>query len=620
MTIVQPVDFGENIGWFIVHSYSVETILGCLDIVDEEPVFWADAIGKINGQEAGLDKQYLFISPEVDGWMFVVSKLLMEKGDDESFLMSDFVSRLSVVFGEVQAFANNGQGDYYHWIKAQDGSLENCFAYSALKKEIYCNTGTYDLPSLEKPEDVLKVAEGWSINPENLSQYESRGTGYIVEVSRQEFKNLIEQFDPEEYLKQEAERDLDLLTLSKVEQSINYYYKWNSHGFMGDYGLINLALSLEKNNQFEESITCLVQLLNDTPGCKYAELTLDNIYRKLESDKGFIIDCKENVKQSYDLYIKAFNSFIGDDNLSAIEFLIDAIDINPENTFNYYFLTEIFLELDDYINAQENANKLVAIGGEDEYLLSLLVHINFVLGENDKAIQVNETLKEKNNDSLLYLCNKAEMYENNAKYDEAIEVLMQAKELSTDFAEVFALTGSVLYLKGNIEEGVDNFNRAISLDPSSSKALLGLAIHYLRVENYTEAENYARKVVYYAPDNDTAYNLLGRSFIEQDKTEFAMECFAKAVDINESDDSSLAYMAYIYHLQEAYIKADEYVQKALAVNEKNVVANKIKEILNKHDKIESFEGFQYKFVLFMGVLILLCFVIGVVLYLYTLLG
>lgn len=616
MTIVQPVDFGENIGWLVIHTYSVESILGCLDVVDEQPVFWADAINKICSEEKDSDKKLLFISPEVDGWMFVVSKLLMEKGDDEAFTFSDFVARLSVVFGEVQAFANDYQGGYYHWVKAEDGSLQSCFAYSSLKKEVYCNTGKFDLSGLEKPEDVLNVAERWSINPCKLSEYESRGMGYLVEVSREEFKTLVSQFNPHEYLEMESEKDLDVLTLSKIEQSIHYYKKWSSLGYMGDYGLINLVLSYYISNQFDEAVDLLEPFLKDEPGNQYAGLLLEDIYKNLESENSFIVECKENTRLSFEKYIKAFSGFIEDDNLVAVEFLIDAIDLDPENPINYYFITEIFLDIDDYINAQDNVNKLIELGYDDEYLLSLLVHINVVLGEEEKAIQVNELIKSKNSDSLLYLCNKAEMFEAKAEYEQAVDVLTEAKEINSDFAEVYALLGSVLYLKGEVEKGLENFNKALSIDKSSSKALLGLAIHYLKEENYVEAEDYARNAVYYTSDNDTAYNLLGRSLLEQQKMDFALECFIKATTINEYDDSSLAHMAYIYNIKGLYVQADEFAQKALAVNPLNVVANKIKEIVDQQGKMESFEGSQYKFVVFMGVLIISFFIIWVLVYLY----
>ncbi|MGD9580293.1 MAG: tetratricopeptide repeat protein, partial [Vampirovibrionia bacterium] len=552
---------------------------------------------------------YLFISPVVDGWIFIISKAFLINKEKNLESISNFTTELSVVFDEAQSFANNVNDDYYHWIRSQKGYLIRQFAYSSVKKQVYDNINKYNLPSLEEHEDVIKVAESWSINPTKISSLKSRGEGYILELSDKEYTELINNFKASFFLEHEKEYRLNLEILSRLEQVILHYKKWSKQGFMNEYGLFNLALALFINNKKDESKILLEKINKENI---YNQLLLNEI-----TENNNILDTDESSINSYNKYKKAFEAFINNDNTLAIEYLIDAIDLNPQINLNRYFITEIFIETNDYANALENANKVLNTNLEDAYLLSLLVNIEFVLGDTAKALETNEILKNKYPYSVLYYCNKAEIFESENKFDEATSLLNEAITINANFSEIYALLGSISYLQGKTDEGINNFTRALQLDQTSSKSLLGLTIHYLKEENYLEAEIYAKKTLYYYPENDTAYNLLGRSYIEQDKKELALECFTKASNINEFDDNSLAYAGYIYNTKGMYNKAEEYTYKALAINETNIIANKVKEILEQHNKIESFEGFQYKFIVFMGILILLCVAIWIFSYLFS---
>ena len=186
----RPVAFGYKIAWLAVHTHRAEEVIDALPISDLRRANW----------RTGIDAAYggaTFVSPPVNGWVFVISSSLPELGCDEESLRkwSTLTQSLAERFDDVQYFATHRIVDYHAWARLIQGKERRAFAYLGERGETLVDRGTqtaaeeelghafFDERSPEAESDayweredlafpdeenVTQVAGKWSIDPTTL--------------------------------------------------------------------------------------------------------------------------------------------------------------------------------------------------------------------------------------------------------------------------------------------------------------------------------------------------------------------------------------------------------------------------------------------------------------------
>ena len=177
--VTGPVPFGYKMGWLAVKQAKSVDVASFLKIKNLRSASWVDGVEAAYNSGADV----VFVTPQVNGWVLVVSLWAMGAGDRRSAeAIGQLLGQLSSKFGEAQGFATHRVIEYHHWMLATNGHLQRSFAYIGESGEVLVNSGALTdserkLRFISKPaeqwnpteEDVMTVATGWSIAPTSLT-------------------------------------------------------------------------------------------------------------------------------------------------------------------------------------------------------------------------------------------------------------------------------------------------------------------------------------------------------------------------------------------------------------------------------------------------------------------
>jgi TolB-like protein/tetratricopeptide (TPR) repeat protein len=99
-----------------------------------------------------------------------------------------------------------------------------------------------------------------------------------------------------------------------------------------------------------------------------------------------------------------------------------------------------------------------------------------------------------------YFCNK--------DYDKALEEFSSVERILPDDEEVLSLVGFILRRQGHFDESLAKLKKALQLNPISIELNNNIAWLLMYLRDYKEADNYYRRSISLAPDNQMAYQEL----------------------------------------------------------------------------------------------------------------
>ena len=171
----KPQAFGYKCCWLAIRTYDSAAVLQALNLKNQQPANWATGIGEASNLKG------VFVTPPIDGWILVVGAL-PDSGDGHSpDLCTPFLQTLSEQLGEIQYFGTHRGVDYHGWATVKAGKIVRAYAYWAELETNVWNTGElteeekalgliFDNDKTPNEEDVMNIAEKWSLNPQNLEQ------------------------------------------------------------------------------------------------------------------------------------------------------------------------------------------------------------------------------------------------------------------------------------------------------------------------------------------------------------------------------------------------------------------------------------------------------------------
>lgn len=119
---------------------------------------------------------------------------------------------------------------------------------------------------------------------------------------------------------------------------------------------------------------------------------------------------------------------------------------------------------------------------------------------------------------------------------------------------------------GKYEEAVDQFQRAVQLEPSNEDAYIGLGGAYERLGKTQDAENTYKKIIALRPSYWRGYNLLGAFYLRQAQYEDAAKMFQKVIERTPESFRGYANMGAAYLYEAKYEEAIKPLQQSLALH------------------------------------------------------
>ena len=207
-TSAAATGFGYKTSWLAIKSTEPKAVIQALGLQGAQPSSWEVGISTAYGQTGQSEPEPLaFVSPPVNGWIFVVSPHLPypdhRKGASHDAIGARFDSMfraLATKFEQVQFFGSYRVVGYDAWARARSGKVERVFCF--IDGEVYANDGPQSaeerllrLPDVSglSPEAATKAI---FLNAERREAEEARLIATGLSRSEARRKLLSEQRDP----------------------------------------------------------------------------------------------------------------------------------------------------------------------------------------------------------------------------------------------------------------------------------------------------------------------------------------------------------------------------------------------------------------------------------------
>lgn len=125
------------------------------------------------------------------------------------------------------------------------------------------------------------------------------------------------------------------------------------------------------------------------------------------------------------------------------------------------------------------------------------------------------------------------------------------------------------YEKGQYQEAITSFKKAISLNPSDSFNYRGLSASYNGLKQYDEAITAAKKAIDLKPDNAKAYNDLGVAYSGKKRFDEALNEYQKAIEIEPNVAQLYNNIGRLFIEKNDYRRAADAYKKASELDSAN---------------------------------------------------
>ena len=198
--------------------------------------------------------------------------------------------------------------------------------------------------------------------------------------------------------------------------------------------------------------------------------------------------------------------------------------------------------------------------------LFLLPLLALILSGCGSAPQVKE---EKADDFPPYQSylhySRGTLFSRNWLFEEAIEEYKKALALDPD-SEVINQTLAGEYTKvGKPGEALKIYDKLSTLT-ADIKTLLQSAAFYIEQEKFEQAIVVCKKILQIDPKNPDAYFYQGNIFYKQDKPKEAIEMFSKVVELDQKADTTFFNLGLAYGKLGDFESAEKFYKKAAEVN------------------------------------------------------
>lgn len=262
---------------------------------------------------------------------------------------------------------------------------------------------------------------------------------------------------------------------------------------------------------------------------------LAKTYQKLNNEKS----AKENFKKAYDLTKK-------ERNIEKINF--DASD----NIEDYFDMALAYFEARNYSQADFYADLMLRLDSKSKSAYFIKAKIAKIQGDEAKA-------KEYLNYAILF---DNKLLNTNLAKSLDITVLPEPKK------EVYCALALESYFLGDLNGAINNYKSALKLDEKDVELINNLCDLYIKSNNLTLAQQYAKSALKLNSNNIRA-QINQAKIYEITKNKKYEETLLKAYKINPNNKEVLIKLANFYLKKGDYLNAKEFFKTLIDIDENN---------------------------------------------------
>lgn len=255
--------------------------------------------------------------------------------------------------------------------------------------------------------------------------------------------------------------------------------------------------------------------------------------RKVKATKLQITDVTTTSMDAYNYFLRGreeYGRFYYDD---ALKFLKKAVEIDSMFASAYLYLASAYTSLRDYKAGDatlEKAKVLSEKATDKERLYIEADYASRIEGNPEKRFRILKQLTSK--------------YPKEKRAHERLAVYYHDKEL--------------------FYKAIEEFNKALELDPNHGQALNGLAYTFAEIGDYAQAIEYFMRYAAVSPGDANPFDSMGDLYFRMGQLDEALAKYKEAIEVKPGFMSSVN-IVYIYALKEDYAEAMKWVDHRIAM-------------------------------------------------------
>ncbi|MCH8486220.1 MAG: tetratricopeptide repeat protein [Candidatus Cyclonatronum sp.] len=265
-----------------------------------------------------------------------------------------------------------------------------------------------------------------------------------------------------------------------------------------------------------------------------------------------------------------------------VQFLLQRAGRDPENTALIQAtgsLIEAFLENEPDLGfSHALAAEYFSLTGNNERLLESLKRTNELLPENEPAWR-----------------QRLQMLLADERYDEVIEVGLQADEVIPDDAFVLFFSGLAHLIQKNYQQAADILDRASSAPatrPVRSMIYGSLADALSSLEQHARSDEAYEQALRLDPDNATVLNNFAYNLsLRQLRLEEALEMSRRAVEAEPDNAAFLDTLGWVYFKLGEFENAKQYIRASIDTGEASAVV--LEHMGDVYEKLDDLANARY---------------------------
>lgn len=275
---------------------------------------------------------------------------------------------------------------------------------------------------------------------------------------------------------------------------------------------------------------------------------------------------------------------------TAIQYLHQALNLDKANARAFHVLGMMYVDIEDYpraLECLENASGLLP--NNTDYRVSFATILEKSSLDYEAGIQYHKAC-ESNPSHLDAFVLYGTYLQKNHRYDESLEYLIHAEQLSPKNIDIIDQIGRVYLAMGDTNAALNKFNAALVVEPRRIPSLLGIGQAYQDIGRLDDATKISEEIIEISPNLADGYLLKSRV-----KKSSSNDSLAESI-LNVSNQGTIdigvkiaSYFALgkIFDDHKNYSEAFKYFDLANSLSNKNVVYD-AESIENGFNKLISF--------------------------------
>ncbi len=276
----------------------------------------------------------------------------------------------------------------------------------------------------------------------------------------------------------------------------------------------------------------------------------------------------------------------------ALDLYNQAVEIDPENQYNYYARAEYFSDQDKWQLALEDYKKSFELNQELSNVVFRIAYVYGVLDEYDLQLSTYMKFLENFGEDRVVYNNMALIYAYDLEdYDKAIEYydlsINLARKSNQEYTLAIRNKAELLYREFNkSEEAMELLNLAIEVEPENPSNYKDRSDCYEYYDEWELALADLIKALELDPDDGGIYFDLAIAYGNLNQLDLELSTYLEYLERFGEDITVYNNIAVIYEEKEDYDKAIEYYDLCIKENDDRSIRNKAELLYNKLGKTE----------------------------------